>query len=180
MANQDKIAEFEKIISKYQTMVFRTAIGFVHQKEDAEDLTQEVFLNAYKSWNNFRGDSEISTWLYRITINLSLNVIEKSERKNLLQLTGDALTYLFNRDSGEKNPQQQLEISEQKKIIKAAIDSLPEKQRIAFVLSKYDDLPQKEIASIMKISEGAVEQLLQRAKANLQRKLEQAIGKINE
>lgn len=95
MANQDKIAEFEKIVIKYQTMVFRTAIGFVHQKEDAEDLTQEVFLNAYKSWNNFRGDSEISTWLYRITINLSLNFIEKSKRKNFLQLTGDALIYLF-------------------------------------------------------------------------------------
>lgn len=180
MANQDKIAEFEKIVIKYQTMVFRTAIGFVHQKEDAEDLAQEVFLNAYKSWNNFRGDSEISTWLYRITINLSLNFIEKSKRKNFLQLTGDALIYLFNRDSGEKNPQQQIEISEQEKIIKATIDSLPEKQRIAFVLSRYDDLPQKEIASIMNISEGAVEQLLQRAKANLQRKLEQAIGKINE
>lgn len=180
MTSHDKIAEFEKIIIKYQTMVFRTAIGFVHLKEDAEDLTQEVFLNAYNSWNNFRGDSEISTWLYRIAINLSLNFIEKSKRKNFLQLTGDTFIYLFNRDNGEKNPQQQLEISEQEKIVKAAIDSLPEKQRIAFVLSKYDDLPQKEIASIMKISEGAIEQLLQRAKANLQRKLEQTIGKINE
>lgn len=171
MISHDKIAEFEKIIIKYQNMVFRVAIGFVHLKEDAEDLTQEVFLNAYNSWNNFRGDSEISTWLYRITINLSLNFIEKSKRKNFLQLTGDTLIYLFNRDNGEKNPQQQLEISEQEKIVKAAIDSLPEKQRIVFVLSKYDDLPQKEIASIMKISEGAIEQLLQRAKANLQKKL---------
>ncbi len=177
--NKTDIANFENIVLDYQAMVFRTAMGFVHSKEDAEDLTQEVFLKAYNSWSNFRGESEVSTWLYRITVNLCLNHLEKKSKRNIFQLTEEALRNLFNTKSDTKNPQQELEAHEQDDIIRQAIDSLPDKQRVAFVLSKYDDLSQKEVAAIMEISEGAVEQLLQRAKVNLQKKLEQTIGKKN-
>ena len=177
MANKIDIARFETILSEYQTGVFRTAIGFVHSKEEAEDLTQEVFLRAYRSWNTFRGDAEISTWLYRITINLCLNHIEQQKRRNFFQFTGDFLNDFFNHPSEEKNPHQLLEETELKKAIQKAVDTLPEKQRTAFVLSKYDDLSQQEIAAIMEITEGAVEQLLQRAKANLREKLNKNVGK---
>jgi RNA polymerase sigma-70 factor (ECF subfamily) len=85
--------------------------------------------------------------------------------------TGENLKALLNISSDEKNAHQRLESDERNKMVRNAIDNLPEKQRTAFVLSKYDDLSQREIADIMKISEGAVEQLLQRAKANLQKKL---------
>jgi len=177
MANKIDIDKFETIILEYQTMVFRTAMGFVHSKEDAEDLTQEVFLKAYRSWNTFRGDAEISTWLYRITINLCLNHIEQQKRQNFLQVAGDSLSDFFHRPSDEKNPHQLLEEIELKKSIQTAIDALPDKQRITFVLSKYDDLSQQEIAAVMEITEGAVEQLLQRAKANLREKLNKSVGK---
>lgn len=177
MANKIEISNFESIVLQYQTMVFRTAMGFVHSKEDAEDLTQEVFIRAYRSWNSFRGDAEISTWLYRITINLSLNHIERKKKRSFLQSASDIFHSFFNRGGEDKNSQQLLEESELKKNIQKAIDALPDKQRTAFVLSKYDDLSQREIAAVMGTTEGAVEQLLQRAKTNLQKKLAKNIGK---
>lgn len=79
--------------------------------------------------------------------------------------------------SEEKKPLEELESAERDKRIRKAIDSLPEKQRMAFILSRYEELPQKQIAAIMNRTEGAVEQLLQRAKENLQKKLNPTIGK---
>lgn len=172
--------DFEQIVRQYQTMVFRTAIGFVHTKEDAEDITQDVFLRAYRSWDNFRADAAVSTWLYRITVNLSLNHINSKNKRGVLQIGEDLLSNLLAWSSGVQNPHQQMEQREQDDKIAYAIDSLPDKQRTAFVLSRYDDLPQKEISAIMGVTEGAVEQLLMRAKANLQKKLERTIGKSDE
>lgn len=179
MIDRSNITEFEEIVVKYQKMVFRLVMGFVHVKEDAEDLTQETFIKAYHSWDLFRGDSEISTWLYRIAINVSLNHVERQKKRNLLQLAGDAFSTLFNLESEEKSPHQILEDVELSAVIRSAIDSLPEKQRIAFILSKYEELPQREIARIMKTTEGAVEQLLQRAKIHLRKKINNSVGKAN-
>ena len=95
----------------------------------------------------------------------------------MLHFAEDILQNLFSKASDERNPQQQLEQSERDEAIRKAIDALPEKQRTAFVLSKYDDLTQKEIAAIMQSSEGSVEQLLQRAKSSLQKKLGSIVGK---
>ena len=170
-------SKFVWLVQKYQTMVFRTAMGFVHNKEDAEDLTQDVFINAFQSLAGFRGNSEFSTWLYRITVNISINQLNRNKHRTFLQFTGDLLQNLFNIESGNRNPHQEMEKTEQDAAIRKAIDSLPDKQRTAFVLSKYDDLPQKEIATIMQCSEGSVEQLLQRAKTNLQKKLSSIVGK---
>ena len=177
MSDKPDIKDFEDAVCKYHKMVFRTALGFVHIKEDAEDLTQEVFLRAYRSWDKFRGDSEVSTWLYRITVNLSLSYIHISNRKSLIQIGGDFLKHLSGYRAGEPDPHQRMEREEQERRIAKAIDSLSDKQRTAFILSRFDELPQKEVASVMGITEGAVEQLLIRAKANLKKKLEKTIGK---
>lgn len=170
-------SKFEWLVEKYQTMVFRTAMGFVHNKVDAEDLTQDVFISAFQSISSFQGNSEFLTWLYRITVNTSINHLNRNKHRAFLQTAGDLLQNLFNKESGDKNPHQVLEQSERDEAIRRAIDSLPIKQRTAFVLSKYDDLPQREIATIMQCSEGSVEQLLQRAKTNLQKKLTVLVGK---
>ena len=98
---------------------------------------------------------------------MSINFVNRNRKNRFLQSLED----IFYKPSGEKTPLEQLEESERDQRIRKAIDSLPEKQRTAFVLSKYEELPQKTIASVMNISEGAVEQLLQRAKNNLQKKL---------
>ena len=158
---------FKTLMEKYQLQVFRTVIGFVHSKEDAEDITQDIFVKVYQSLTSFKGESEFSTWLYRISVNMSINFVNRNRKNRFLQSLED----IFYKPSGEKTPLEQLEESERDQRIRKAIDSLPEKQRTAFVLSKYEELPQKTIASVMNISEGAVEQLLQRAKNNLQKKL---------
>lgn len=165
--------DFRFLVEKYQETVFRTAMGFVHYREDAEDISQETFICAYRSLRNFRGESEFPTWLYRIAVNCCLRQIKRTQKKNLLQRTEDLLQRALHICSEDKNPEETVISGQSEELIRNAIDSLPEKQHIAFTLSKYDEIPQKEIARIMEISEGAVEQLLQRAKINLQKKLKQ-------
>jgi RNA polymerase sigma-70 factor (ECF subfamily) len=167
---------FRKLVKRYQPMVFRTCIGFLHNKDDADDLTQEVFIQVYQSLSGFKGNASFSTWIYRIVVNASLNRIRKSSKKIILK----RFETLFNTIKGKEigfpvsdsdDPEKIIIRDEHREWVQKALNRLPEKQRTAIVLSKYDDLPQKEIASIMKISEGAVESLIQRAKANLRNEL---------
>ncbi|MHB9055153.1 MAG: RNA polymerase sigma factor [Paludibacteraceae bacterium] len=167
---------FTTLLKKYQLSVFRTAMGFVHSKEDAEDIVQDVFIQVYRTLSSFKGSSQFSTWLYRITLNTSINFINKNKWRNLFTDSGESLKNLFNRSNEEKNAHQNLEAEERDVLILKAIEQLPEKQRMAFVLSKYEELSQKEIAGIMQITEGAVEQLLQRAKQFLRKKLIMFVG----
>lgn len=160
-------AAFKNLMEKYQLQVFRTVMGFVHLKEDAEEVTQDIFVRVYQSLSSFHHDAEFSTWLYRITVNTSLNFLRSNRKNRLLQ----SLEAIFSHRSEEKTPLEELEHAERDRRIRMAIDALPEKQRMAFILSRYEELPQKKIAAVMNRSEGAVEQLLQRAKENLQKKL---------
>ena len=168
--------KFRLLVEKYQPIVFRTCMGFLHNNDDSDDLTQEVFIQAYQSLHNFKGKAAFSTWIYRIAVNASLNKVRKSSRKPILQ----RLETLF--EAGKvkeisfpvfdvEDPERILIRLEHKEWVKNALDSLPENQRIAIVLSKYDDMSQKEIAGIMNTTEGAVESLIQRAKTNLRMKL---------
>ena len=175
--------KFRLLVEKYQQMVFRTCLGFVHNKEDADDLTQDVFIRAYQSLSRFKGNSAFSTWLYRIAVNASLNRIRKSPLNILFRKPGDISADIKEKEffyqlKDEDNPEKILIRQEHVKMVHRALESLPENQRTAMVLSKYDELPQKDIAEIMKISEGAVEALLQRAKKNLREKLGASQKKI--
>ncbi len=158
---------FKSLMEKYQLQVFRTVMGFVHTKEDAEEVTQDIFIRVYQSLSSFHHDAEFSTWLYRITVNMSLNFLRSNRKNRILQ----SLEAIFSYRSEEKTPLEDMEQAERDRRIRMAIDALPEKQRMAFILSRYEELPQKKIAEVMNRSEGAVEQLLQRAKENLQKKL---------
>lgn len=160
-------AAFKSLMEKYQLQVFRTVTGFVHTKEDAEEVTQDIFIRVYQSLSSFQHDSEFSTWLYRITVNMCLNFLRRNRKNRLLQ----SLEAIFTLNSEEKTPLEELESAERDRHIRMAIDSLPEKQRMAFILSRYEEMPQKKIAAVMNRTEGAVEQLLQRAKENLKKKL---------
>lgn len=159
---------YEQLVKKYQTNVFRTVIGMLHNKEDAEEITQDVFIKVYNSLSSFSGKSAFSTWLYRITINTSISHLRKKKRRGLWV----ELTNFFQFQSKEKPAETVLTEKNDKILIQQAIDSLPDKQKLAFVLTKHEELPQRQVAEIMEITEGAVEQLVVRAKANLRKKLE--------
>ncbi len=167
------INQYTKLVDKYKDKIFRTCIGYVHDEEEANDLTQETFINAYQKLNTFQFHAQFSTWLYRIAINLSLNHI-RSRKSNLFDRIENSLDGWTQRhfpEHKEKNPEEWLISEENQQLIHSAMDILPEKQKTAFILSKYEDKTQKEIAEIMQTSEGAVEQLLQRGKSTLRKKL---------
>jgi RNA polymerase sigma-70 factor, ECF subfamily len=167
--------DFSILVDRYQQIVFRVAMGFFHDREEAEDLTQEIFVKVWNSLGKFRGDSLFSTWLHRIAVNACLNHTRKNKTmdtrlESLSGTEGAFATYLM----GEDDPEDIIIKKENSQWLQNALDSLPENQQTAIVLSKYDDLPQREIAEIMNISEGAVEALLHRAKKNLREKLASA------
>ena len=167
---------YRKLVEKYQPMVFRTCMGFLHNKDDSDDLTQEVFIQAYQTLQGFKGDATFSTWIYRIAVNASLNKTRKSSKSLIVQRFETAFGSSKNKEFAypipdSENPENILIRNEHREWVQKALNSLPENQRTAIVLSKYDDLSQKEIAEIMNTTEGAVEALMQRAKANLREKL---------
>ena len=166
---------FRLLVEKYQQIVFNTCNGFLHNKEDAEDIAQDVFVEVYLSIDKFRHEAKLSTWLYRVAVNKSLNYIKKNKKnkmllslENIFSVSDDNYAEEFSKmKSNERN----LDMDESAKILYETIDSLGENQRIAFTLNKFDDLSYKEIADIMDMSLSSVESLIHRAKINLQKKL---------
>lgn len=167
---------FRQLVEKHRQLVVNTCFGLVHNLEDAEDIAQDVFIEVFRSVDKFRSDSKISTWLYRIAVNRSLNFIRDNKRRKWMQSVEDVLSLknerINNLLSGKAvSPDIEMENSERAALLHKTIDSLPENQRVAFTLSKYEDLSYKEIAAVMETSVSSVESLIHRAKKNLQKKL---------
>lgn len=165
---------FTAVMDLYQDMVYNTAISIVQNAEDADDITQEVFIQVYLSIATFKGESKLSTWLYRITISKALDHEKKKNRKKRF---GFVLS-LFGSDDHEQNqpkefnhPGVQLEKKERAAELFKALKQLPDKQRIAFTLHKLEGQSNQEIAEIMNTSLYAVESLMVRAKMNLKKML---------
>jgi len=165
---------FRQLVSDYQDKVFNTCISFVKNSDDADDLTQEVFIEVYNSIHKFRKDSKLSTWIYRITVNKSLEYIRKMKRKKRFGV----FHWISNEESESEfqvpdfdHPGVLAENKEKAKILFSAIEELPEKQRIAFTLHKLEDLSYEQIAEIMQKSLSSVESLMHRAKNNLKKEL---------
>ena len=164
---------FKMLVENYQKLVVNTCFGLVQNNEDAEDIAQDVFIEVFRSIQNFRADAKLSTWLYRIAVNRSLNHIRDNKRHKWFQSFDDIVkeknTQLMHQLS--ENPGIELENLQRANILHEAIGSLPENQKTAFTLNKYEDLSYKEIAEIMDVSVPSVESLIHRAKTELQKKL---------
>lgn len=164
---------YRQLIETYQDQVVNTCYGFVQRREDAEDLAQEVFIEVFRSVGKFRKDAKLSTWLYRIAVNKSLEFIRYHKRKKRFawrQSLSD-MTEAEEPASLSDHPGLSLEQQEGMRILMGKIELLPQNQRIAFTLSKIEDLPYKEIAEVMKLSLSSVESLMHRAKKNLKKEL---------
>lgn len=167
---------FKYLVDNYQKMVVNTCFGIIHNKDDAEDVAQDVFIEVFRSVHKFRSDSKLSTWLYRIAVNRSLNFIRDNKRHKWFQSFEDSVQTKTSHlekatSSAVKNPEQELESNQRAELLHEAINSLSEKQKVAFTLNKYEDLSYKEIAEVMNLSVSSVESLIHRAKKNLQKKL---------
>lgn len=167
---------FRQLANTFQKQVFTTCLSFVHIPADADDLSQEVFIEVFRSAKYFRGDSRLSTWIYRIAVNKSLNHLRTQKRKKWLQPLENFIAgnlSIGNTNNNNPLPSDLIESRDRASQLHQAIDRLPENQRIAFLLSKYEELPSGQIAEIMHTSQSSVDSLLFRAKSNLQKYLYQ-------
>lgn len=176
LKNQTREA-YSKLLDDFQQKIFATCISFVPNREDAEDIAQDVFVEVFKSIKKFKGDSSLSTWMYRITTNKCLEFIRKRNTKKrfafLQSLTGPDFEIDKTNFFTEMNhPGVILENKEQNETLFLAINNLPEAQRVAFTLNKVDGKSYQEVSDIMEKSLSSVESLLFRAKKNLQKTLE--------
>lgn len=159
---------FQEFVGRYQSLIINTCFRLTGDRENAEDVAQEVFFQVYRKAKSFRGQSKLSTWLYRIAVNLSLNF---NRKKNLshydLQGTGmEAGSEHMEKSyvSSNQSPDSVLEKKEENRFIREAVESLPEKQRTAFILHYWEGLSYLEIADILKTSLSSVESRIHRAK----------------
>lgn len=166
---------FRELVETHKDRIYNTALGIVQNAEDAEDVAQEVFIQVYRAIHNFKGESKLSTWLYRIATTRSLDLLRSRKSKKRF----GSLTRLF----GENNepdvevpdfnhPGVALDQKENAARLFKAISQLPDNQKTAFTLHKMEELSYQEVSEVMGTSVAAVESLMHRAKQNLRKILE--------
>ncbi|MGF7217966.1 RNA polymerase sigma-70 factor (ECF subfamily) [Spirosoma lacussanchae] len=166
---------FRQLYEITKSRVFNTALGYVRSREDAEEITQDVFIEVFRSAGRFKGDARVTTWLYRITVSRSLDYLKHKKRQKRFAF----LTSLFDPSSGNLlhdapdfvHPGIELDRQENAAILFRAIDTLADKQKTAYILTRIEGLSNGEAAEVMAVSVGAVESLLQRATENLKKQL---------
>ena len=178
--DDDPVA-FGELVELYQHRLVTVMHHLVGNKEEAEDLAQEVFLRVYRVRKKYRPRAKFSTWLFTIANNLALNALRSRQRKPVVPLNL--------RDSGPLGPRpaeqlardrtgqpgERLQQQELAALVRVAIDGLNERQRVAVVLNKFEDMNYAEIAEVMGLTTKAVKSLLSRARENLRQALKDYI-----
>ncbi|MEN9525288.1 MAG: hypothetical protein RLZZ256_672 [Bacteroidota bacterium] len=169
---------FRWLVENYQAPVYNTVLGIVQSASDAEDIAQEVFIQIFRSIDQFKGESKLSTWVYRIATTKSLDFLRSKKSKK---------RFAFLHRLGLPGEDREMDIpefhhpgvaAEQKEtaaLLFRAIAKLPDNQKTAFILTRLEQLSHAETSNIMKITVPAVESLLHRARINLKKFLENEV-----
>ena len=173
---------FEQLVKRYQSMVLNICYGLLGDYHQAEETAQDVFVQVYKKSGSFRHESKISTWIYRIAVNLSLNSIRRNKRLMWIKNIGFSP---LDESQAEKipigvqidEPAALLEQKESMQILRKAVNCLPEKQKTTFILNQFEGLSAEEISKILKVPLNTVEVRIHRAKRKLQSVLSHQIKK---
>lgn len=150
-SSETKEKAFAQIVNRYKEKLYWNIRRLVIVHEDADDVLQNTFIKAWKGLGNFREDSKLYTWLYRIATNESLTHLEKLKRTRSESLSGEE-NYMANRIRAD-------EYFDSKKLewkLQLAIQNLPEQQRIVFNLRYFDEMPYKEMSEVLKVTEGSL------------------------
>ncbi len=172
MSHKDKATAFSGIVHSYQERLYWHIRKMVLSHDDANDILQDVFMKAWNGLDNFRGDSQVSTWLYRIATNETLTFLAAKRMKNINSLdeVEDVLLQNLKADSYFNGDETQLQLQK-------AILALPEKQRLVFNMRFYDDLKYEEMSEVLGTSVGALKASYHHAT----KKIEQILtGKIED
>ncbi len=165
------------LIAKYQDLVVNTCFQVLRNPNDAEDMAQEVFIEAYRSMSSLRQAGQLSWWLYRIALNKSINHRRKNNFFNTflrLDSTGQDApcpSPIRQAEDPGRDPYEALIHNEKLQTIRRLLDALPARQQKAFILHHYEQLPYKDIASVLGVSVPAVESLIFRARTGLKKKI---------
>lgn len=167
-------ASFDELLRRYRSPLVKYFYRMVRDHALAEDLAQDAFLRVYKARHRYRPDARFTTWLYRIATNLALNAIRDSKGQRRQDGNGSAEDgeTSFEFVDPKASVEQQLIETDRGRMIREAIKGLPDNQRAAVILHKYQDVGYRQIAGILKVSESAVKSLLFRAYETLRERLD--------
>jgi RNA polymerase sigma-70 factor (ECF subfamily) len=167
---------FDELVQRYSGQVFALLTRFLGRRSDREDFVQDVFLRVVRSRDRYTPTARFSTWLYRIVFNLSVNETQRRSGKDQLVMStlvpdeSEGSTLEFE-DEKAPGPSENLERMDVVEAVRAAINALPESQRMALVLAKYEEMPYEEIGRVIGSSEKAVKSMVHRARENLRASL---------
>ncbi len=143
---------FNQLVLRYQEKIYWIVRRMIVDHDETDDLVQNIFVKAYQSLHSFKGESSFYTWIYRISVNITLNELRRKKIRRTFSLD-EEVHQIASRD---ELPQEKLEREEQTQTINKAIELLPEKQKKVFLLRYYEELPYEEIAKILKTSVGGL------------------------
>lgn len=167
-------SSFRELVEKYQSRVYSIVLAIIGDKNDAEDLSQEIFVKVYRFLHQFKGRSKFFTWLYRLTINTCISARNKKKKDNeIYQFQSEKnLISAHILQSDAKSPMEILQNKELEEKIKLALDSLSDGLKEVFVLREIEDLSYKQLSKIFNCPEGTIKSRLFRAREELKKKLE--------
>ena len=175
----DSAAAFEELVSRYQGRLAMVLEHLVGSRDQAEDLTQEVFLRVYRARKNYEAGAKFATWLFTIANNVASNALRSRSRRREVTLQprdsgpmgGRSLDTMLQASSGQM-PARQLDKAEMRDIVRMALETLNERQRMAVLLNKFEGMSYADIAQTMELTPQAVKSLLSRARGKLREILE--------
>lgn len=171
-----EVDSFRVLVEKYKSRVYNVVYGIMGSRDEAEDLTQEVFIKVYRNLHHFKGKSRFYTWLYRIAVNVCLSAKRKRGQFSYIVSTSESSEVDTGRQKIELadetySPRKVSENMELVLQIQSAINSLPRVLEMTFVLREFEDLSYRELARIFRCSSGTIKSRLARARERLRRKL---------
>ena len=172
-ARNGESAAFRELVERYQKKIYYFSLDLTGNHHDAEDLSQEVFIKAFRSLDGFRGDAKLSSWLYRIAVNTRINQSRnKAYTAMKAQENLDTINWeTYSGTNASDNPEEQAHAGLIQKHIDEAMNELSVRERCVFVLRHYNDFPLAQIAEIMSINLGTVKSTLFRALTKLRKEL---------
>jgi len=170
-AKQGNVEAFAELARRFEKRIQRAILALTGNLQDADDLTQETFMQAYKTLKDFKQQASFFTWLYRIAINLTLNFLKRKKKERMKETLNENLPLELNSETLVDSPEQNSLEKELSEKLKEAIDSLPIPYRASFVLVVFQGMTHGEAAQILRCSENTVSWRMHKARKMLQAKL---------